>query len=386
MLFLSVRPNLFLVQYCGNKGFGPVCHSLRHSAVRPPPRRILVISLSVPLSWALLPLPLLLSVSWVFCLFFVWLSFWLSCPSWGAAGDRPRPTALLYWSKCFVSADGRCWYTWVLATLMAAWGVQLSQPMPWTRQHLQWGELACPEPPALLLRAPAQQSLPSWLVLELASADFCPTLRVSWRVVPDVLSDEPLTALDDGDDPHEVPEQLVQWCIFYFYQRIWRHFLDDFFDKSLSSMLAVWPCRLFLCLGPRCRPVTTRNWWQSKTSWIPATTHGLYTHAWQLPDPLQPTNLFEDRQSTAERTLRLSGPSLRARSATTEKKKPERTLRWLPLCTVAFSNLVAAFHSCLAFHPLFLCLGHRLVNSFVHISETRWFYPYRVGGNPHDFV
>ena len=40
---------------------------------------------------------------------------------------------------------------------------------------------------------------------------------------------------------------------------------------------------------------------------------------------------------------------------------PERILRWLPLCTVAFSNLVAAFHSCLASHPLLICLGHRLL-------------------------
>jgi len=33
---------------------------------------------------------------------------------------------------------------------------------------------------------------------------------------------------------------------------------------------------------------------------------------------------------------------------------------------------------------LFL-FGHRLANSFVLISETRWAYPYRVGGNPGDF-
>ena len=65
------------------------------------------------------------------------------------------------------------------------------------------------------------------------------------------------------------------------------------------------------------------------------------------------------------RPLSLSGPSLRARSAETEGKKtlklanlfedrqstPERTLRWLPLCTLAFSNLVADFYSCLVSHP-----------------------------------
>ena len=35
--------------------------------------------------------------------------------------------------------------------------------------------------------------------------------------------------------------------------------LDDFFDKSLSFVLAVWPCQLFLGLGPRCRPVLGRH-------------------------------------------------------------------------------------------------------------------------------
>ena len=47
------------------------------------------------------------------------------------------------------------------------------------------------------------------------------------------------------------------------------------------------------------------------------------------------SSVFEDRQST-----------------------PERTLRWLPLCTLAFSNLVADFYSCLASHLLLICLGH----------------------------
>ena len=53
--------------------------------------------------------------------------------------------------------------------------------------------------------------------------------------------------------------------------------------------------------------------------------------------PLKLINLFEDRQST-----------------------PERTLSWLPLCTVAFSTLLLFFHSCLASHPL-ICLGHRIL-------------------------
>ena len=44
----------------------------------------------------------------------------------------------------------------------------------------------------------------------MALADFRPTLWVSGRDVMDVLSpaNPILHALDDGDDPHEVPEQL----------------------------------------------------------------------------------------------------------------------------------------------------------------------------------
>jgi len=55
-----------------------------------------------------------------------------------------------------------------------------------------------------------QQRLLSWLVLEVALADFCPTLRVSGRDVTDVLFQMSpiLHALDDGDDPHEVLEEL----------------------------------------------------------------------------------------------------------------------------------------------------------------------------------
>ena len=57
-----------------------------------------------------------------------------------------------------------------------------------------------------------------WCVLVSASvlfalADFCSTLRASGRDVPDVSCQMSpiLHALDDGDDPHEVPEQLVQF-------------------------------------------------------------------------------------------------------------------------------------------------------------------------------
>ena len=69
--------------------------------------------------------------------------------------------------------------------------------------------------------------------------------------------------------------------------------------------------------------------------WFPVTSYGLYTHAlWQLPEPLKLINLFEDRQST-----------------------PERTLRWLPLC--AKSYLGAVFSQLLSFSPLLNCLGQR---------------------------
>ena len=35
-------------------------------------------------------------------------------------------------------------------------------------------------------------------------------MRCPGRPLSDILH-----ALDDGDDPHEVPEQLVQLCMFY---------------------------------------------------------------------------------------------------------------------------------------------------------------------------
>ena len=52
--------------------------------------------------------------------------------------------------------------------------------------------------------------------------------------------------------------KLVQFC--YFAEWPFTNEFDDispgdFFNKSLSFMLAVWPCRHFLCLGPRCHPV-----------------------------------------------------------------------------------------------------------------------------------
>ena len=43
------------------------------------------------------------------------------------------------------------------------------------------------------------------------------------------------------------------------------------------------------------------------------------------------------------------------------------------------------FHSCLASHPLFICLGHRLLIRLC-IFMRHGGQPYRVGGNPHGFV
>ena len=64
-----------------------------------------------------------------------------------------------------------------------------------------------------------QQSLPTWLVLELKSSDYCPTHWVSGCFVLDepgfLLYSSLLHALDDGDVPHEVSEQYVL-CYFRF--------------------------------------------------------------------------------------------------------------------------------------------------------------------------
>ena len=68
---------------------------------------------------------------------------------------------------------------------------------------------------------------------------------MSGRDVPDVLCQMSpiLHALDDGDDPHEVPEQLVQIILHVTVTPSPTNFttflLDDFFNKSLSYMLAV---------------------------------------------------------------------------------------------------------------------------------------------------
>ena len=68
-----------------------------------------------------------------------------------------------------------------------------------------------------------------------------------------------LHALVDRDDPHEVSEQSVQWCMLLFPSptNLMPPILS--WTTSLTSRSVVcWqsgPCQLFLCLGPRCRPV-----------------------------------------------------------------------------------------------------------------------------------
>ena len=190
---------------------------------------------------------------------------------------------------------------------------------------VQWVVLACPEPlPALLPRVPACSKDCSMARSGDGISRLLPHSQGEWtrcHGCPIFQMSPLLHALDDGDDPHQVPEQLVQLCMFYWVTpsptNLTTFLLDDFFDKSLRYMLAVWPCWPFVCLWARGAVLSwdgtarstvcaTRNWWQSKARhWIPVITHGLYTHAvWQLPEPLKLVNFFEDRQSTPERTLR----------------------------------------------------------------------------------
>ena len=56
-----------------------------------------------------------------------------------------------------------------------------------------------------------------------------------------------------------------------------------------------------------------------------------------------------------------------------------------PVVYISFSNLVADFYSCLASHPLLICLGHRLLIRLCIFRRHGGPYP-RVGGNPHGFV
>ena len=63
-------------------------------------------------------------------------------------------------------------------------------------------------------------------------ADFCPTLRVSGRDVTDVLFQMSpiLHARDDGDDLHEVPEQLSATLHVLLSDLFTNEFDDIFFE------------------------------------------------------------------------------------------------------------------------------------------------------------
>ena len=91
-------------------------------------------------------------------------------------------------------------------------------------------------------------------------------------------------------------------------------------------------------------------------------------------------------QHAIERVERPGGSQEASDGKKNRQSMPERILRWLPLCTVAFSNLVAAFHSCLASHPLLICLGHRLLIRLCIFRRHGGLDPIVSGGNPHGFV
>ena len=111
-----------------------------------------------------------------------------------------------------------------------------------------------------------QQRQLSWLVLEVALADFCPTLRVSGRDVTDVLFQMSpiLHALDDGDDPHEVPEQLSATLHVLLSGPFTNEFDDISPGRLLRQVAQIYAGSLALLafslsVGPRCRPVLGRH-------------------------------------------------------------------------------------------------------------------------------
>ena len=163
---------------------------------------------------------------------------------------------------------------------------------------------------------------------------FLPHSLGEWTLCPGrPMSDEPRSHLIAPCCMHWMMAMILAKCLNSlcygacfmfdpFTNKLMMLLLDDFFVKSLSYVLAVWPCQFFVCLGPRCRPVLGRHCYEQLTllpgfddramtcPWIlvasyPVASYGLYTHAfWQLQELSKLTNLFEDRQSTPERTLR----------------------------------------------------------------------------------
>ena len=93
-------------------------------------------------------------------------------------------------------------------------------------------------------------------------------------------------------------------------QIVWPSATASCWETNLGSFFLSEPVAFsvgfFVCLGQRCRPLLPGFDDRAMTCpWIPVTSYGLYTHAfWQLQELSKLTNLFEDRQSTPERTLR----------------------------------------------------------------------------------
>ena len=102
-----------------------------------------------------------------------------------------------------------------------------------------------------------------------------PPLRGTFQMSP------LLHALDDGDDPHQVPEQLVQLCML-----LSDPFTNEFDDiswttsstsRSDMAFLCLW-ARGASCLGTALLCMGTDSKAKAR-HWIPVITHGLYTHA-----------------------------------------------------------------------------------------------------------
>ena len=98
---------------------------------------------------------------------------------------------------------------------------------------------------------------------------FLPHSLGEWTLCPGrPMSDEPRSHLIAPYCMHWMiamflTKCLNSLCMFYCLTpsptNLMALLLDDFFVKSLSYVLAVWPCQFFVCLGPRCRPVLGRH-------------------------------------------------------------------------------------------------------------------------------
>ena len=209
--------------------------------------------------------------------------------------------------------------------------------------------------PALLPRAPACSKDCSHGSSWSGISRVLPFLRVEWTWCHgcSIQMSSILHALDDGDDSHQVPEQLVQLCMFYWVTpsptNLTTFLLDDFFDKSLRYMLAVWPCWPFsLFVDPLlgvlygCQELMAKQ--GAPLDYI--ITHGLYTHTlWQSPEPLKLVRMTKHAWEDSEMT---------------------------PVVYICFSQPCCWFLQLLSFSPPFNLLH---LNSFVHAVEAPFWPP-----------